>query len=106
MKSETLVYDRQLEKCVPASQYYAKQAKGVKRSSLTFASSDAGHHAFQECRSRRQRDIISFSEKREMMKEHGLIEVGNEAPRPTKRIIKPRTSVKQSLKRTLQTLGA
>ena len=52
------------------------------------------------------KEITSRSQKREMMKEHGLVEVGNEKPTVKRRVIQPKETVRQSLKRSLQQLGA
>lgn len=51
------------------------------------------------------KEIGSRSEKREMMKRHDLVEMGNEK-RVTRRVAKPRTPISQSIKRSIQELSS
>jgi hypothetical protein len=104
MPRESYVYDREKQKLIPKDEWLRKQAKGVKVSSLAAPMVMRDIEPFQNI-AVDGKEVSSRSHKREMMKEHGLVEVGNEAPRP-RRVLKPRSSVKQSLKRTLQQLGA
>lgn len=103
MPRETFVFDRETKKMVPAAEYYAKQHKGTKRSSLPCPQVMRDIQPFVNV-AVDGKEISSRSQKREMMKEHGLVEVGNEAPRP-RRVIKPK-GVRESLRRSLQQLGA
>lgn len=105
MPSEKFIYDRQLQKCVPADEYYTRQAKGVKRSSLPAPQVMRDIVPFRNV-AIDGKEISSRSHKREMMKQHNLIEVGTEAPRPKRRVMKPKVTVRDSIKRTLQHLGA
>lgn len=99
------IYDKDLKECVPSEQYYAKRMKGVKRSSLAAPQVMRDISPFRNV-AVDGKEISSRSQKREMMKAHGLIEVGTEAPRPKRRVMKPKLSMRDSIKRTLQHLGA
>lgn len=105
MPRESFVYDRSLGKVVDADEFYARQAKGVKRSGLPAPQVMRDIVPFRNV-AVDGKEISSRSQKREMMKEHGLVEVGNEAPRVKRRVVKPKLSVRDSIKRSLQTLGA
>lgn len=105
MPRETFVYDKSLGKCVSAEQYYAQRQKGVKRSALPAPQVMRDIQPFMNV-AIDGKEISSRSHKREMMKEHGLIEVGSEKPTVKRRIVKPKTTVRESIKRSLQTLGA
>lgn len=105
MPRETYVYDKSLGKCVSAEQYHAKQQEGVKRSSLPAPQVMRDIVPFRNV-AIDGREISSRSHKREMMREHGLIEVGSEKPTVKRRIVKPKATVRESIKRSLQTLGA
>jgi hypothetical protein len=105
MPRSSFVYDKELQKVVDADEYYAKKAKGVKRSSLPSPQVMRDIVPFRNV-AIDGKEISSRSHKREMMKQHGLVEVGTEAPRPKRRVMKPKLSMRDSIKRTLQHLGA
>jgi len=105
MARESYVWDRELRDLVPAEEYYAKKAKGVKRSGLP---APQVMRDIQEFRNVAVDGavITSRSHKREMMKKHNLVEVGNERVGPRK-VIKPkRADVRAAIKKSLQQLGA
>lgn len=105
MPRETLIYDRSLGRLIDAGEYHARQSKGVKRSSLPSPQVMRDITPFMNV-AVDGKEISSRSHKREMMKQHGLVEVGSEKPTVKRRIVKPKTTVRESIKRSLQTLGA
>ncbi len=52
------------------------------------------------------KEISSRSAKREMMKKHSLVEAGDVRPTQKRRTVQTKESVRKSIKRTLQQLGA
>lgn len=105
MPRESYVWDKSLKGLVPASDYYAKQQKDVKRSSLPSPQVMRDIQPFMNI-AIDGKEISSRSHKREMMKQHGLVEAGNEKPQIRRRVVQPKRSVRESLKRSLQKLGA
>lgn len=106
MPRESFVYDREKRELIPAEEYYAKQQKGVKRSTAV-----AAPMVMRDIQpfinvAIDGKEISSRSQKREMLKKHSLVEVGDTRPAQKRRIVKPREAVRASLKRTLQQLGA
>lgn len=104
MARESYVYDREKRELVPADEYYAKKARGVKRSTVV-----AAPMVMRDIQPFRNvaidgKEISSRSQKREMMRKHGLVEAGDMKPTQKRRIVKT-PSVRASIKRTLQQLG-
>lgn len=99
----TWVYDKDLQRVVTREEFDARR-KNTKRSSLAAPQVMSDIKPFRNV-AIDGAVIGSRSHKREMMKQHGLVEVGNDF-RVTKRKSIPKTSVRQSLKRTLNQLGA
>lgn len=104
MARETYLWDRQLQELVPKHEYEMKQARGVKRSSLPSPQVMRDIQPFANI-AVDGKEISSRSQKREMMKQHNLVEVGNEKPRLNRRIVRPKETVRQSIKKTMQQLG-
>lgn len=104
MPRESYVYDRETRELVPAQEYYAKQQKGVKRSSVASPMIMRDIQPFLNV-AVDGKEITSRSQRREMMKQHGLVEAGDIKPTVKRKIIKPK-GVRASMKRSLQQLGA
>ena len=105
MARESYVWDRELRDLVPADEYYAKQRKGVKKSRLPSPMVMGDIKEFVNV-AVDGKVISSRSQKREMMKEHGLVEVGNDRL-PTRTRHKPkRSDIRAAMKKSLQQLGA
>jgi hypothetical protein len=100
---ESFVYDRTLGKLVNKEEWLARQSRGVKRSSLPAPQVMRDIEPFVNV-AVDGKVIGSRSHKREMMKQHNLVEVGNERPTPRK-VLKPKVSVRNSIKRSLSQLG-
>lgn len=105
MPRESYVYDHELQKVVPAEEYYAKQQKGVKRSNIAAPMVMRDIQPFRNV-AIDGKEISSRSQKREMMKRHSLVEAGDLKPTQKRRMVQPKETVRKSLKRTLQQLGA
>lgn len=105
MARESYVWDREKRDLVPAAEYYAKQQRGVKRS--TAVASPMVMRDIQPFVNVAVdgKEITSRSQKREMMKQHSLVEVGDTRPTVKRKIMKPK-GVRASMKRSLQQLGA
>lgn len=105
MARASYVFDKKLQKVVPAEQYYAKQQRGVKRSTAV-----AAPMVMRDIQPFLNvavdgKEISSRSQKRDMMRQHGLVEAGDMKPPRGRKIIKPK-GIRASLKRSLQQLGA
>lgn len=105
MARETYVWDPHKRDLVPKHEYEAKQARGIKRSSLPSPQVMRDIQPFVNV-AVDGKEISSRSQKREMMKQHGLVEVGTEKPTIKRRVVRPRETVRQSIKKSLQQLGA
>lgn len=107
MARESFVYDREKKELVPSAEYYAKKHKGIKRSSLAapMVMRDISPFENVAVNDPQFKEISSRSQKREMMKKHGLVEAGDLKPSNKRRVQKPRESVRNSIKRSLQQLG-
>lgn len=100
------LYDKEQDKMVSAEEFYAKKQRGIKRSDLPAPQVMRDIEPFRNVAVDGAM-ITSRSQKREMMKEHGLVEVGNERGTPQqRRPRKTKTAVKETIKRSLQQLGA
>lgn len=105
MPRESYVYDREKRELIPAEEYYAKQSRGVKRSTKVTAPMVMRDITPFLNVAIDGKEISSRSAKREMMKKHSLVEAGDIKPGSRKRAHKPQ-GVRASMKRTLQQLGA
>lgn len=105
MARESYVWDREKRDLVSAEEYYRKQQKGVKRS--TTVASPMVMRDIQPFINVAidGKEISSRSQKREMMRKHGLVEAGDMKPTVKRKIIKPK-GIRASMKRSLQQLGA
>jgi hypothetical protein len=89
---------------VPADEFYAKKNRGVKRSSLPSPMVMGDIKPFLNV-AIDGREISSRSHKREMMRQHSLVEAGDMKPQATRKLHKPK-GIRASMKRSLQQLGA
>lgn len=101
------IYDPDTGKQVPAEQYQRRVRQA--REARKLRSHLASPQVMRDIEPFRNiavdnTEISSRSHKREMMKRHNLIEIGNEK-RITKRVKTKRPSVKESMKRTFQELS-
>jgi len=101
------IYDPDTGKLIPFGQY-KRRVKNYKES-LKLRSHLPSPQIMRDIEPFRNvaidgREISSRSSKREMMKRNNLMEIGSEF-RPTKRQMKKKTSVKESMKRAMQELG-
>lgn len=101
------VYDPDTGKQVPAAQYKRRVKQAIEASRLR--SELSAPQIMRDIEPFRNiavdgKVISSRSAKREMMKRHNLIELGTEK-RVTKRVKKPRPSVRESINRARQELS-
>lgn len=106
MARESFVWDKEKRDLVPAAEYYAKQAKGTKRSTAVASPMVMRDITPFVNVAVDGREISSRSQKREMMKKHGLMEAGDMKPKLKRRVMQPKETVRASMKRSLQQLGA
>lgn len=99
----SFVFDRSIQKMVPAEEYYAKKYAGTKVSDLPSPQVMRDIEPFRNVAVDGAM-IGSRSHKREMMKKHGLVEMGNERKEIKRRPMK-KTAVREALKKSLQQLG-